>query len=76
MKRFWNRLPVVVQISALTVGMPLVVTGLFFMVSDLLETIRSRSVLTTPHLELLVGGAFMAVGMSFLWPLRAYGQRH
>lgn len=76
MKQFLNGLPVVVKISALTVGMPLVVMGLVLMVSDLSETIRLGSVLAMPHLELLVGAAFAVVGLSFLWPLRAYGHRN
>jgi hypothetical protein len=68
-------LPVVIKLSALCVGSPLVVLGFSLMLSDLSQMIRSHVVLAAPHPGLAFGPMCVLVGLSFLWPLRINGSR-
>ncbi len=70
MTRHFGRLPVVLKISALSVGAPLVILGIVSMVSDLAQIARLHSFTASPHFGLELGPVFAAVGLSFLWPLR------
>jgi len=70
MKSTFNTLPLYVKLSALFVGVPLVVLGCTLMVSDLNEMIRLHSFSGADAFSLVVGPAFALVGISFLWPMR------
>ena len=73
MTRTFGKLPVVLKISALSVGTPLVILGLGSMVTDFAEILRLRSFTASPHFGLELGPVFAVVGLSFLWPLRPIG---
>ncbi len=70
MTRKIGKLPVVLKISALSVGSPLVVLGMGSIFSDLAEILRVHSFTAAPHFGLELGPVFAVVGLSFLWPLR------
>jgi hypothetical protein len=70
MSRHFGKLPVVLKISALSVGAPLVILGISSVISDLAQIVRLHSFTAAPHYGLELGPVFAAVGLSFLWPLR------
>ncbi len=72
MTRRFGRLPVVLKLSALSVGAPLVIVGFGSMLSDMAQIIRLHSFSASPHFGLELGPVFAAVGLSFLWPLRPF----
>jgi hypothetical protein len=72
MTRLFGTLPVVLKISALSVGLPLVMFGIGSMMSDLAQIVRLRSFTAGPHFGLELGPVFAVVGLSFLWPLRSF----
>jgi hypothetical protein len=75
MKSNSETLPVVIKLSALSVGSPLVLLGLSLLVSDLSEIMRRRTLLAAPHSGLTFGPMCVIVGLSFLWPLRIHSLR-
>jgi hypothetical protein len=70
MTHHFGKLPVVLKISALLVGAPLVILGVGSMMSDMAQVVRLRSFTAAPHFGLELGPVFALVGLSFLWPLR------
>jgi len=66
----FGTLPVVIKLSALSLGTPLLLLGLILIASDLAEILRSHSLTAAPHVGLALGPVFALVGLSFLWPLR------
>lgn len=68
-------LPVLLKLSALSVGSPLVLFGIGSMVTDLVEIVRTHSLTASPHVGLELGPVFAVVGLSFLWPLRPFETR-
>lgn len=70
MKVHFETLPVVCKLSALSIGVPLVLLGLTLVSSDIGEIARRHSFLAAPHFGLALGPVFALVGASFLWPLR------
>jgi hypothetical protein len=70
MTNSFGALPVVLKISALSVGAFLVLLGVSSIVSDMAQIVRLHSFTAAPHFGLEVGPVFAVVGMSFLWPLR------
>jgi len=76
MRHYFGKLPVVLRISALLVGAPLVIFGVGSMLSDLAQAIRLRSFAAAPHFGLELGPVFAVVGLSFLWPLRPVDARN
>jgi hypothetical protein len=72
MRSGFARLPLLLTISALTLGMPLLLYGLVLTATEVLAIIEARTLYAGPHLGLAVGPVFMLVGISFLWPLRPY----
>jgi hypothetical protein len=73
MTLYFGKLPVVLKISALSVGAPLVVFGIGSMLSDMAQIVRLHSFTAAPHFGLELGPVFAVVGLSFLWPLRPIG---
>ncbi len=63
------RFPVILQISAWSLGMPLVLFGAVFFIVDLLGLVRIIDRGGIPPAGLVVGPIFAAVGYSLLCPL-------
>jgi hypothetical protein len=70
-----DTLPVVIKLSAVCFGAPLVVMGIWLLLSDALQMMRSHAVLAAPLAGLAFGPMCVLVGLSFLWPLRINGYR-
>jgi hypothetical protein len=68
-------LPVFIKLSALFVGAPLVVLGVWLLFSDASEMMRSHTMTSAPLAGLAFGPMCVFVGLSFLWPLRINGYR-
>jgi hypothetical protein len=65
-------LPLYVKLSALLVGVPMVMLGCTLIVSDLNEMIRVQSISGFDFSNLVIGPLFAVVGISFLWPMRPF----
>ena len=69
-------LPMMVKVSALCMGAPLVLTGVMMMLGDVAKDLtsisRSHVLVAGPHFGLAMGFVFAVVGGSFLWPLRPF----
>jgi hypothetical protein len=65
-------LPVMVKLSALSLGTPLVLMGLVLMMSDLEIIVKQHSLSAAGGYGLVSGPIFAVVGLSFLWPLRPF----
>jgi hypothetical protein len=74
MRSHFETLPVLIKLSALSVGTPLVLLGLVLIASDMAQIIRLHSFSAAPHFGLAIGPIFALVGASFLWPLRSFHQ--
>ena len=65
--------PILVKISALSFGAPLVLLGLALVALDLLGLLRVLNSPVAPLSGLALGPVFAVVGASFLYPLLASG---
>ena len=72
MRSHFETLPVLIKLSALSVGTPLVLLGAVLIASDMAQIIRLHSFSAAPHFGLAMGPVFALVGASFLWPLRPF----
>jgi hypothetical protein len=67
--------PILMKISAISIGVPLIVFGIVLMAVDVLGQLRILSSSVAPLSGFAIGPIFALVGASFLYPLVALGAR-
>ncbi len=73
MRAKMNGFPVIMKISALSFGVPLILVGIALVVLDILGQLRILSSMVEPLSGIAIGPIFALVGASFLYPLIALG---